>query len=95
MKERTLKKLQGTKVNTVFKKDINLLTKTGRRNSYRLSFYQGTAASQKDDTYDPAMSKSGGHRCCGSKVKWRHKLSCKKLGGNEKWKALETKEPAP
>ena len=53
-----------------------LYCKTGRINAYRLSFHSGTGASPKDRTFDPNLGTRGGHKCCGSKVWWRHKVSC-------------------
>lgn len=58
-------------------KTNSLICKTGHQNAYRFAFYQGLGASPKDSTFDPNIGKRGGHKCCGSKVWWRHKTNCK------------------
>lgn len=53
--------------------------KTGNVNSYRVAFLQGLGASSKEKTYRKRYKGSprGGHICCGSRVGWRHKVTCK------------------
>lgn len=55
----------------------SLVCKTGRLNAYRWAFYQGVGGSPKDKTFDLKIGTRGGHKCCKSKVWWRHKVSCK------------------
>lgn len=57
-------------------KQGSLVTTTGRVNEYRRAFYQGLGASPKDYTFDASIGTRGGHKCCGSRVYWRHKVSC-------------------
>lgn len=59
-----------------------LVTSTGIVNEYRLAYYQGLGASPKDDTFDRSIGVRGGHKCCGSKVYWRHKVDCPKAAKN-------------
>lgn len=68
----------------------NLYCKTGKINEYRRAFHRGLGATIREETFDKSLGVRGGHKCCGSKVSWRHKVSCDRLSGegNEKWKAL-------
>jgi hypothetical protein len=34
-------------------------------------------ATSLDETFDKNIGSEGGHTCCGSRAKWRHKISCK------------------
>ncbi len=72
-----------------------LVCKTGRMNAYRWTFYQGVGASSKDKTFDPKIGKRGGQKCCGSKVWWRHKVSCKNAVKNSPDDLSDLKEVIP
>jgi hypothetical protein len=52
-----------------------LLTKTGHLNDYRWAFYHGLGGTRKEATWN---QKRHSHSCCGSRVAWRHKVSCKR-----------------
>lgn len=60
----------------------NLYLPNGRKNAYRAAFAEGVAGNIRDTTFDPSIGARGGHRCCGSKVWWRHKVSCKNAAKN-------------
>ena len=60
----------------------SVVCSTGRMNAYRWAYYQGVGASPKDSTFDPNLGTRGGHKCCGSKVCWRHKSNCKMAAKN-------------
>ena len=60
-----------------------LYCKTGKINGYRDAFKKGYGASRKEKTWNGKI-----HTCCRSKVAWRHKATCKRLEGNEKFQAL-------
>lgn len=49
-------------------------------NFYRMCFARGTGGSRKEETFDKNIGNgAGGHKCCGSKVPWRHKANCPRL----------------
>lgn len=55
----------------------SILTRNGTINEYRRAFAFGQGGSIYDETFDPKIGTRGGHKCCGSKVWWRHKVNCK------------------
>lgn len=59
------------------KSTASLYCKSGRVNEYRRSFLMGTGATPHESTFDKRLGTRGGHKCCGSKVWWRHKVTCK------------------
>lgn len=61
---------------SALKSTNSLYCTTGRKNAYRDAFHTGLGASRGDETFDPKLGVRGGHRCCGSKVEWRHKVTC-------------------
>jgi hypothetical protein len=57
------------------RKDIPRLP-SGQENYYRVCQVQGIGGSRKEATWDRPNHT---HTCCGSRVPWRHKVSCKNL----------------
>lgn len=70
-------------------------TKTGTDNAYRIAFAQGLGASNKEKTYRKGYEGStrGGHICCGSRVGWRHKVTCKNALRNAPDDYSDLKDP--
>lgn len=61
------------------RKRWGLIMSNGGINDYRVAKATGVGGSRKEETFDPKLGKRGGHSCCGSKVEWRHKVSCPRL----------------
>lgn len=58
---------------------------SGPKNDYRLAQLNGTVGSRSEETWqkDGRKAYSGTHTCCGSKVHWRHKVSCPGLSDGD------------
>lgn len=61
------------------RKRLGLILPSGHVNDYRIAHMNGTAGSRKEETFDPSLGRRGGHSCCGSRVEWRHKVTCPRL----------------
>lgn len=57
---------------------VSLMTTTARRNDTRIAEYQGLKGTRKESSWSKPEHQ---HDCCGSKVSWRHKVSCQKMKG--------------
>ncbi len=60
-------------------KEFGLIMSNGKVSEYRKAFIEGLGASIKEKTWD---RKKFRHRCCGSRVSWRHRRKCKEICRN-------------
>lgn len=58
------------------KKRYGMIMPSGEINYYRVMFAKGMGGSSKENTWDRSAHM---HKCCRSKVCWRHKTSCPRL----------------
>lgn len=67
------------KISREEKRKYGMIMSNGQDNYYRICKAKGQGGNRKEETFDKNLGARGGHKCCGSKVEWRHKTSCPRL----------------